>query len=49
MFTGGMCIEVLIATIIAWIGLWGLVEELLAPITDKRLRCLGAIRVGFRV
>jgi hypothetical protein len=40
MFTGGMCIEVLLATIIAWIGLWGLVEEILTPITDKRLRCL---------
>jgi hypothetical protein len=40
MITGAMCIEVLIATIFAWIGLWGLVEEALAPITDKRLRCL---------
>ena len=40
MFTSGMCLEVLVATIVAWIGLWGLVEELLEPITDKRLRCL---------
>lgn len=39
MFTSGMCLEVLVATIVAWIGLWGLVEELLQPITDKRLRC----------
>jgi len=40
MFTSEMCLEVLVATIVAWIGLWGLVEELLDPITDKRLRCL---------
>jgi len=40
MFTSGMCLEVLVATIVAWIGLWGLVEELLDPIEDKRLRCL---------
>jgi len=40
MFTNEMCLEVLVATIVAWIGLWGLVEELLDPITDKRLRCL---------
>ncbi len=40
MLSGGMCLELLIATIVAWIGLWGLVEEALAPITDRGLRCV---------
>ena len=39
MFSGGMCLEVLMATIIAWIGLGGLVEEALAPIKDRTVRC----------
>ena len=32
---GGMCLEVLIVTVIAWVVLWGLVEETLEPITKK--------------
>jgi hypothetical protein len=40
MLSGGMCLELLIATIVAWIGLWGLVEEALVPITDRGLRCV---------
>jgi hypothetical protein len=32
---GGMCLELLIVTVIAWVGLWGLVEETLEPITKK--------------
>jgi hypothetical protein len=30
-----MCLELLIVTVIAWVGLWGLVEETLEPITKK--------------
>lgn len=39
MFSGGVCIEVLITTIVAWIGLWGLVEEALSSITAKKWKC----------
>jgi len=40
MVSGVLCIEVLIVTILSWVGLWGLVEEILEPITNKKLRCL---------
>ena len=47
MFSGGMCLEVLLVTIVVWIGLWGLVEEVLAPITDRALRiCAYAMLLG---
>jgi hypothetical protein len=39
MLSAGMCLEVLAATIIAWIGLWGLVDEALQCVTDARIRC----------
>jgi hypothetical protein len=32
---GIICLEVLIVTVIAWVGLWGLVEEALEPIVKK--------------
>ena len=40
MFTGVMCLEVLITTIVAWIGIWGLVDETLAHIEDHKIRCV---------
>jgi hypothetical protein len=35
---GGRCLELLVVTIIAWVGLWGLVEEILEPLTKKSHR-----------
>jgi hypothetical protein len=40
MFTGVMCLEVLITTMIAWIGIWGLVDEALSHIEDQKIRCV---------
>lgn len=39
MYAGALCLEVLTATIIAWIGIWGLIDEFLQCIEDKRHRC----------
>jgi hypothetical protein len=39
MVAGIMCLEVLVTTIIAWIGIWGLVDESLKHIDDQRIRC----------
>jgi len=39
MIAGIMCLEVLVTTIIAWIGIWGLVDEALDNIESKRIRC----------
>jgi hypothetical protein len=40
MITGVLCLEVLVTTIIAWIGIWGLVDEALTHIDDQRIRCV---------
>ncbi len=34
-----VCIEVLVATIIAWIGIWGLVDEAMSQIQEPKMRC----------
>jgi hypothetical protein len=39
MIAGIMCLEVLVTTIIAWIGIWGLVDEALDNIESKKIRC----------
>ncbi len=39
MVSGVVCIELLITTIVAWVGLWGLVEEALSNITEKKWKC----------
>lgn len=39
MFSGGVCIEVLVSTIVVWIGLWGLVEEAVSTIPEKKWKC----------
>ena len=39
MINGILCLEVLVTTIIAWIGIWGLVDETLSHIEDQRVRC----------
>jgi hypothetical protein len=38
MVAGIMCLEVLVTTIIAWIGIWGLVDEALENIESKKIR-----------
>ncbi len=35
----GVCVEVLIATILAWVGLWGIADELVHLIESRLLRC----------
>jgi hypothetical protein len=44
-----MCLEVLLATIVAWVGVWGLVEEMV-QIVDNRiiLCCMYATLLGTR-
>jgi hypothetical protein len=39
MVSGVVCLEVLIATIIAWIGIWGLVDEAMCQIQEPKIRC----------
>ena len=34
----GVCVEVLIMTVIVWAAVWGILEELLEGLHDKRLR-----------
>ena len=34
----GVCVEVLIMTVIVWAAVWGILEELLQGFHDKRLR-----------
>jgi hypothetical protein len=40
MVSGVICLEVLIATIIAWIGIWGLVDEAMCQIQEPKIRCV---------
>jgi hypothetical protein len=35
-----VCLEVLIATIIAWICIWALVDEGMCQIQDPKIRCV---------
>lgn len=35
----GVCLEVLIATIIAWVGVWGMVDETVQCLESRLLRC----------
>ncbi len=43
----GMCIEVLLATIIAWVGVWGLADETVQLVESRRLRyCIYACLLG---
>lgn len=34
-----VCVELLFTTILAWVGLWGLVEEALSALESKQARC----------
>ncbi len=45
MVAGIMCLEVLVTTIIVWIGIWGLVDEALENIGSKKVSC-GALILG---
>lgn len=35
----GICVEILMATICAWIGLWGIVDEIVHLLESHVLRC----------
>jgi len=35
----GVCMEVLIATILAWIGVWGIADETVQLLESRLLRC----------
>ena len=34
-----LCLEVLVVTIIAWVGVWGIVQELVEIVENRRVRC----------
>jgi hypothetical protein len=34
-----VCLEVLLATIVAWVGVWGLVEEMVLLVESRIIRC----------
>ena len=34
----GVCVEVLIMTIVVWAAVWGLLEELLKGVEEKKIR-----------
>ena len=38
MYTG-ICLEVLLATIVAWVGVWGLGEEMVQLVDSRVIRC----------
>jgi len=44
----GLCLEVLIATVVAWAGVWGIVEEAVDVVESRALRCClyAALLVG---
>ena len=35
-----VCVEVLFSTIVVWAAVWGVLEELISDVTDKRHRIL---------
>ena len=35
-----VCVEVLFSTIVVWAAVWGVLEELMSDVTDKRHRIL---------
>jgi hypothetical protein len=40
----GICVEVLIATIVAWVGVWGIVDETVQLLESRLLRyCVYAV------
>jgi hypothetical protein len=40
----GICVEVLIATIVAWVGVWGIVDETVQLLESRLLRyCVYAL------
>ena len=34
-----LCLEVLVVTILAWVGVWGIVQELVEIVENRRVRC----------
>ena len=34
-----LCLEVLVVTIIAWVGVWGIVQELVEIVESRPVRC----------
>lgn len=37
--SAGLCLEVLIATVVAWVGVWGIVDEAVGLVENKAVRC----------
>ena len=34
-----VCVEVLVATIVAWVGVWGIADETVQLVESRRVRC----------
>jgi|Laugresubdmm15sn_1035100.scaffolds.fasta_scaffold00068_18 hypothetical protein len=37
--SAGLCLEMLLATVIAWVGVWGLVDEAVQLVQSRNQRC----------
>jgi hypothetical protein len=37
--SAGLCLEVLIATVVAWVGVWGIVDEAVGIVESRAVRC----------
>ena len=35
----GVCVEVLVATVVAWVGVWGIADETVQLVESRRMRC----------
>lgn len=35
----GVCVEVLVATVVAWVGVWGIADETVQLVESRRVRC----------
>ena len=35
----GVCVEVLVATVVAWVGVWGIADETVQLVESRRARC----------
>ncbi len=35
----GVCVEVLVATVVAWVGVWGIADETVHLVENRRMRC----------
>ena len=46
--SAGLCLEMLLATVIAWVGVWGLVDEEVELVQSRNQRCCiyAALLVG---